>query len=238
MSSTSKRPTAVEEVMHSVISRIRSGELLPGDQLPNEQQIALENGVGRGSVREAMRILRSLGVVSVRHGDGTFVSPPGELPYFEPLLVRLLLDGPTMDQLRELRLVVEWGMLPLILSNRTTEDLEALAKAVTTLRDEASLADTSASRLVELDLAFHRALADATHNPAVARLYRTIMELYTPAIAGAYESHEPASAGAQLHESLLTAIGSRDRSAAEESLRDAAGAWGAWKERSDPNSSM
>ena len=222
-----RRRSAVEIVLDSILQDIRSRRLVPGDRLPNEQRIADDRAVSRGSVREAMRTLTSLGLVEVRHGDGSFVATPGGLPYFDPLLCQLLLDQPSRDQLRELRLVVERGMVPLLLASANDDDLRALRSAADEL-NAAARDGAAPDKLADADLAFHDALGAATHNPSVARLYAFVMQLYRPAIEGAYEAKRPAVRGARFHLAVIDAIVRRDHDRAISAVEESVAAWGAW----------
>ncbi|TVQ22930.1 MAG: FadR family transcriptional regulator [Spirochaetaceae bacterium] len=225
-----RRRSAVEIVLDAIMHDIRHGTVVSGDRLPNETQLAEAHAVSRGSVREAMRTLASLGLVDIRHGDGTFVSTPGSLPYFEPLLCQLLLDQPSRDQLRELRLVVERGMIALVLASATDDDVRALRAAADALA-AAARDGFAPDRLADADLAFHDALGAATHNPVVARLYGFVMQLYRPAIEGAYEDRRPAARGARYHRALVDAIAARDHDRAIAEVEASVAAWGAWSRR-------
>ena len=226
-SESNRRPSAVEIVLESIFTRIRTGELGPGDRLPNEQVIATENRVSRSSVREAMRTLATLGLVDIRHGDGTYVARPGRLPYFEPLLCQILLDRPSSEQLRELRMVIERGMVPLLIRNTTPDDLAALHACTTALADAAE-AEAESEELSRMDLHFHEILGAATHNISVARLYNFVMQLYQPSITEAYREKHPAARGAELHYQLTEAIKKQNEHEILTTIKESVAAWGSW----------
>ena len=75
MQSSFRRPVLNELIRDYVKQHILDHGLSAGDPLPSETQLAQELGVGRGSVREAIKALQSLGIVEVRHGDGLYVRP-------------------------------------------------------------------------------------------------------------------------------------------------------------------
>ena len=64
------------QVVQQFQAQVRSGKLHPGDKLPPERELAVQFGVGRNSIREALRELDLLGIVESRHGEGTFVANP------------------------------------------------------------------------------------------------------------------------------------------------------------------
>ncbi|WP_231687891.1 GntR family transcriptional regulator [Bacillus sp. FJAT-27251] len=69
-----KRVTVTEQVMEQMASWITSNELKPGDKLPNERQLAEEFGVNRGRIRESLRALALIGLITIKPGEGSFVS--------------------------------------------------------------------------------------------------------------------------------------------------------------------
>ena len=71
-----KRKPISAEILHMITDNILAGNLKPGDKLPTEFELAESLGVGRNSVREAIKMLHSLGVVEVKMGAGTFIAGP------------------------------------------------------------------------------------------------------------------------------------------------------------------
>ncbi|MFC5653665.1 FadR/GntR family transcriptional regulator [Paenibacillus solisilvae] len=69
-----KRITVTEQIMEQIVQLIRSGELKPGQQLPNERDLAEQFGVTRGRVREALRALSLVGLITIKSGEGSFVN--------------------------------------------------------------------------------------------------------------------------------------------------------------------
>lgn len=76
-----------EQVVHFILEQIRQGELRPGERLPPERELAARLGVGRPSLREALRALATLGVLRIQQGDGIYISsldPETLLAPYEP----------------------------------------------------------------------------------------------------------------------------------------------------------
>ncbi len=145
--------------------RIESGALLPGDRLPTEQQIALAHGVSRTVVREAVHQLKSRGLLRSRQGSGVFVAEP-------PLAQDLSFDATVLDsmdavvQVREVRRALEGETAALAAMRASNAQIAALRRALRAIdRSTAGGGDG-----VDEDLAFHRAIAEATGNPQFTRL--------------------------------------------------------------------
>ena len=104
------RPIDNTSVVQQVIDRLTYAmiykELRPGDKLPTEMELASSFGVGRNSIREAIKILVSFGVLDIRRPEGTFVTNGFSDKMINPLLYGIILDqSDSIDSLKELR---EW----------------------------------------------------------------------------------------------------------------------------------
>ncbi len=199
-------PPAVDRVILRVRELLLSRALLPGDKLPNENELAELFGVSRGSVREAMKVLASYGIVTIRAGDGTRVATENQGGLFDPLLFQMLLSKPDRQALRELRQLLELGMVPLLAAHAGPEDLPALHAALD--RSAALVADgcTDADILTDADLAFHRALGTAAHNALVERIYGFVMDFLRPTVRDTYVYARSGDHGLATHTAILQAV--------------------------------
>jgi GntR family transcriptional regulator, transcriptional repressor for pyruvate dehydrogenase complex len=146
-------------------AQLSAGALSPGDRLPTEAQIAAQHGVSRTVVREAVHQLKSRGLLRSRQGSGVFVAaPPKNQPLaFDPTVLESMT---AVIQVVELRRVLEGEMAALAAQRATREQVRALKRAVLAI-------DTAVGEGrdgVDEDMAFHRAIAEATGNPQFTRL--------------------------------------------------------------------
>ncbi|MEA5011747.1 MAG: GntR family transcriptional regulator [Angelakisella sp.] len=186
-----KKASAVEQVSSQIISWIESGAYSVGQRLPSEAKIAEETSISRSSVREAIRLLSASGVLTVRHGSGTYVA---QLPNRQVLCsnadnsVASVLDavGCTIDEHMEFRISLEKAIMELIVANATDEDIDKL-KSVNQQLEHASKNDADAQEQLELDLEFHRQLGKCTHNPLMAALYNEMMDFFSQKIHSMYD---------------------------------------------------
>ncbi len=149
-----------DQVAQQLGAEIEAGRLAPGDRLPPESALALQFGVSRTVLREAVSRLKSLGLLASRQGSGVFVSAR---PPFQPLNfdARHGQSREAVVQMAEVRRALEAEVAALAAQRRSAADVRRLKQAVAAL-DKAVLAGGDG---VEEDLRFHRALADAAHNP-------------------------------------------------------------------------
>jgi GntR family transcriptional repressor for pyruvate dehydrogenase complex len=192
-----------------MLERIGSGQWRPGTVVPSERQLVEELGVSRVPVREALSMLKSLGIVEIRQGRRSCVRAmdTAMLQQLFPLVFRL--EGQeSFLQIFDLRLAVESRTAFLAAERRSAADVDALADL--TRRFRANHSDESPA-FVELDLAFHVRLAEATGNAFFPLLLRTFsgFVIYSQS-EGCRNSLERRIRAVQSHESILDAIADRD----------------------------
>ena len=196
-----------------IAEQIDGGALKPGDRLPTEQRLAAAYGVSRTVVREAVHQLRSQGLVRSRQGSGVFVTaPPAHRALaFDPKVLESL---DAVVQMVELRRVIEGEMAALAAKRATrvqVADLKRALLAIDSATDRGELG-------VEQDLAFHRAIGEATGNPQFVRLLG-ILEAYLRDAMTVTKGYESMRADfmeqvRREHRAILDAVAAGDEKAA------------------------
>ena len=174
------RPIDNTSVVQQVIDRLTYAmiykELRPGDKLPTEMELAASFGVGRNSIREAIKILVSFGVLEIRRPEGTFVANGFSDKMINPLLYGIILDqSDSIDSLKELREWVDLGILELAMEKAEPEDIFQLEEQLNKLLTEINGGD--AHKIFVADDEFHEAISTAAHNSLlgqIAKLVRTL----------------------------------------------------------------
>ncbi len=163
-----KRKSLAEEVASRLQGQIVSGKFGVGEKLPTEPQLMQAYGVGRSSVREAIRILSNSGMLSVRQGLGTFVS--SRYATSEPIGSRFgRADASDLDDIRQ---ILEMKIAEKAALNRTKADLREIKKRLDAV-EKADFGD-SLDECIDADIAFHAALAAASHNAILAEFYEMV----------------------------------------------------------------
>jgi GntR family transcriptional regulator, transcriptional repressor for pyruvate dehydrogenase complex len=154
-----------DQLAARLIARIEKGALQPGDRLPTEAQLSADHGVSRSVVREAVHQLKSRGLLHSRQGSGVFVA---SAPVLQPLAfdARTLAATDAVLQIVELRRVLEGEIAALAAQRATRAQVAGLRKALKAI-DSAMAGGADG---VAEDLAFHRAIGEATGNPLFSRL--------------------------------------------------------------------
>jgi GntR family transcriptional repressor for pyruvate dehydrogenase complex len=211
------RPLAAERLSDRLAAELRqridSGALAAGEKLPTEQALATQYAVSRTVVREAVSRLRSMGLVVARQGSGVFVTTTDAARplAFEPAV---LADLSAVLEVVEVRRSLESEVAALAASRANRAQRSAIERALAEV--DASVASGSAG--IEQDLAFHRAIADASGNSQFPRLLRHLAQYLRHAMA-VTRSNESMKAEfiaqvRQEHRAIADAIAARDPDAA------------------------
>ncbi|MFJ8062856.1 FadR/GntR family transcriptional regulator [Streptomyces sp. NPDC096142] len=211
----------VEQAAARLRAQIAAGEWPVGTRLPGETTLATELGVGRSTVREALRALAGAGLVRPRQGAGVFVVATEAAEDWPTRLRRA-----AVTDVYEVRMGVEVQAARLAASRRTAEDVTALERALEARRT-ASGADDIA--FVDADIAFHAAVVAAAHNPVLADLFGQFTPVLREGLVDLLaltelRAHDP-NTGDDAHEALVRAVAEGDAETAAEVL---------WAELEDP----
>ena len=188
---------AFEEICETIRDQLSAGILRPGDKLPPERELALQLGVGRNAVREAMRSLEFAGVLELRKGTkgGAFIrqGDPGAMTQVLQDLMHL--GSISLDELTEARLHILEVVVGLACDRATKADLQALRDNV----DMTERVTVAGDYLARLDCSqeFYRLLSVATKNQALCVLVESLTEVLMKYLRASV------AAGARVHRDLI-----------------------------------
>ncbi|MFG1375787.1 FadR/GntR family transcriptional regulator [Xanthobacter autotrophicus] len=220
-----RAPSLAETLAHRLREEIASGRLQPGERLPTEHQMAETYGVSRPIVREAVGRLKHDGLVTTRQGAGAFVAEPGAASTFR-LDIADLSDKVEMRAIVELLMAVEATATAHAAVRRSDEDLARIGGQLDAMQDAIDRGEPG----VDEDMAFHRAIVEATGNPYFRDLSQfldhRVRYFIRTARANTARLGGLPQAVQREHEAIFAAIEKKDpaaaRAAAEEHLRNAA----------------
>lgn len=173
---TARRTGLVDQVIDQIRQSVTKGEWPVGHRIPNETDLVDALGVGRNTVREAVRALSHAGILEVRQGDGTYVRATSEV---SGALRRLC--GTELRDVLQVRRGLEVEGARLAAANRTDDDLAEL-RVLLARRDEHERAGRH-DDFTHADVEFHLAVVRASHNVVLAELYRGLLEAITASVA-------------------------------------------------------
>jgi GntR family transcriptional repressor for pyruvate dehydrogenase complex len=209
-----ERRKVYELVAERLIARIGDG-LEAGDPLPPEREIMQQYAVGRSSVREALRMLESRGLIE-SHGNGAFVVAEPRNPFTDGLGM-LLADGQTgLQQLFEVRRLLEGEIAGLAAERRSAAQLTRLHASIQAM----SAGLDSEDSYITADIDFHLILAEATGNRFVVHLMHAVRDQLRAAFGTVFHvPGSPASSVAE-HRAIAEAVASRSGERARDLMNE------------------
>jgi GntR family transcriptional repressor for pyruvate dehydrogenase complex len=208
-----------ESIVDQIRQLMRQGQLRPGDRLPTERELCERFGVSRVTVREALRMLESSGLVEIRVGarGGSFVTIPTSEHIGDGLTDMLSLSALTAADVTEVRLVLEVGMVPQVCARATEEDLAALDE----ICQRSRAAIHGGTYPMSLSAEFHARVAASTHNPALRMLIDSFRGPIRMSLKSAKQTApEMGVLGTEEHEAFTAAVRRRDPELAARIMRE------------------
>lgn len=207
---TPGKSTAVQDALVTMIEQAGLGL---GDRLPPEVALAASLGVGRSTIREAMNRWEGLGIIRRRRGDGTYLTARVQASY-GPLPTLIRLEGEALLRLLEVRRVLETATV------RRAAELATPAqrKDIAVLCDELLRIVDAGLPYREADMAFHRAISDATGNPMFGQLLVQLEHAFERSEDAPFSRNAFGLASFPIHRDLSDAIGRGDPDGAEAAI--------------------
>ena len=216
-------PLSQDSVPLLVIERIKEAlvnkELRPGDYLPSEDSLVRSLGVGKSSVREAVKMLQAMGVVEVRRGQGTLIRQHLGDDIINPLIFQLIMEGGKIDDVVDIRMMFEPAYSILAMHRATEDDIASIKATI----DHFETVIAQGTQQAEDDIAFHRAILKATYNPFVIRIGETILQLFMASISRSMS--DIPSVALSDHKRILAAFLSKDEAALRAAILQSFEGW-------------
>ena len=184
-----ERASVSSTVMDQIVQYLLSGDLKPGDKLPTEHEFAQQLGVGRNSIREAIKMLSSIGVIEIKRGAGTFIAESMSASILNPLILSLVFEQGASGELLELRFLLDTGVAELVIEKARDQDIKRLEDANQQFHEETLREDhDNPHALRDFDLNFHRLFYDLAGNTLLNKIAQAIYTLFFASIEETVEA--------------------------------------------------
>lgn len=200
-----------EEIIEQVRDLFTSGRMKAGDRLPSERELAQQLNVGRSTVREAIRVMESMGLVTVRAGEGTFLVAAAGGAGADSVAAAFLPSWDSQHNYFEVRRVIEPDLAALAARRATPEQIEKMQGLLKEQEEEIRRGGTG----MRSDTAFHYLLAEAAGNEVLVRIMDSLMDRLQETRANSLRVAGRPVQSLKQHQALLKAIEARDAKAAE-----------------------
>jgi GntR family transcriptional repressor for pyruvate dehydrogenase complex len=210
------RTTLTASAFEQLITYVVNGDWKAGDRIPPERELCQQLGIARTSLREALKAMELIGMLESRVGDGTFVCARSEF-LSRPLLWAFTgTDHAELKDIMEAREFVERDLAGLAATRATDAELEVIAASLRTMRESVARGES----ILEADMAFHLAIADAAHNQVLRNAVQLLRNLIRQWIVLKLMIPDVPAKVLKQHEKIFKAIRARDAAGARKAMWD------------------
>ncbi len=209
-----KKTRIAEEVADRIRELMLDGTFPSGDPLPSERHLAERFGVSRGSIRDALRTLETIGLVETRHGQGTFPLELSVDRLVAPLASVMSYRADLQDELLDVRRMFEPAVARVAALRATEEDLADLQRILEVQRLKLKAGQ---SAIVE-DTAFHAVMARATRNRVIMSIMATLNDLLVESRTNSLLQKGRPSRSLDGHEAVVAALRRHDAEGASQAM--------------------
>jgi len=210
------RTTLTSDIYRKMVTHLIRGDWSPGERIPPERELCLQLGVGRASLREALKALEIMGMIETRLGDGTYVCQRSEF-LSRPLLWAITSSSEAEAQeLVEARKLIEVELAGLAAERATPADLKEIGVHLDQM--ESSTGDVD--QFQRSDIAFHVAVAQASHNNILMNALLLIRNLLHNWIGSTLRIQGVAERALQQHQRIFLAVAKKDPAGARAAMQN------------------
>lgn len=191
----------VDKIEITLQEYFRNENFMPGDAIPKEVELADAMGVSRTAIREALTRFKLLGIIESKKNRGMIITQPDILGNMQRVLNSRLLDSETMNEIFEMRLVLEMGICELLFLKKNPSNLDVLEQIV--LTEEKS---TSKQEKLKCDVDFHSTLYKISGNKTIQRFQRMLLPIFDYVDNRLHVSKQQENASFVSHRILLNTL--------------------------------
>ncbi|NYT22124.1 FadR family transcriptional regulator [Alcaligenaceae bacterium] len=196
-----RKVTLLMEVVNAIADLMMRGVWRPGDMIPTEKELADRFGVGRSTIREAIKSLAVFGILEARPGEGSFVQQPDSDVLSGAFLWGLLLSERNIDELVDVRILIECECARLAAEKRNQTDLDILSELLEKMKKE-----RNNKELLALDNQFHIEIARISQNALLKNISQTIQRMVGVWFLSAYDRSDTRVDALAEHTAIFSAI--------------------------------
>ena len=211
-----KSRSLIDQASKMLTKFIMNKDVVTGDFLPPEPVLCKDLGVSRSTLREAVSILESRGLVKRMHGQGVKIVEESQRATTDMLQLLVKRNGLTINELIEVRNIIEVKSAELAAERATTEDVASIKKALQIMQTK----NVSLNDYAKADIEFHIAVAQATHNSVLILIIETIRPLLHDVIMTTLKSNSRPEQSLHYHEKIFSAIENGDKQNASKAMME------------------
>jgi GntR family transcriptional repressor for pyruvate dehydrogenase complex len=210
------RISAIEQSSEILKAYIMEGNLKIGNFLPPEMELCKRLGIGRSTLREAIKILELQGFIKKKQGVGMMVVNESDKAALDMLQLMLKRNESTMEELTDVRNIIEVRTSELAAIHATPEDIREIEEHVQVMKNSIA----TQTDYFEADIGFHLAIAKASHNSLFQFILNTIRPLIEEMIQETLKTGQRPEQSMKYHEKIFEAIRQNDPDSAVKAMKE------------------
>ncbi len=215
MIAKSKCTMIVDDILAKIVNRVYAA----GDRLPPESELCEAYGVSRVTIRESLKKLEMMDVISIEQGRGTFVKKYNLGNFMQPMFNLIDFGSFDIRTIYDARLFIETGSCRLAALNRSEEDIEDLRALIRRMSMIHELGgDCGTPSIHEIDSEFHIRVARAANNEILKAAVVNLEKISMACAERIHKSHAVMERAISDHQKIFDAIVARDPDAAERAV--------------------
>lgn len=208
------RSNLCDIILDDITRDIIDGVLKPGEKIAGEYELAKKYEVSRFTVREAMKKLDSMGLITIKHGIGSFVNEITPESFMKPLLPVLVMSNIDIQEICEARLPLEVQSISLCIDRIDGEKLDEMKKIVEEM--EKVLENREFDKYNELDIRFHLLIARASKNRVIFEMLNTLQDMLREQLKREVTAPDSRERSIKRHKLMIEAIEHREKELAKQ----------------------
>jgi len=209
-----KRNNLCNLIVEDIKKNIIGGILKPGEKISGEFEFAEQYEVSRFTVREAMKMLDSMGLITIRHGIGSFVNEVTPKSFMKPLLPVLMMSDTDIERICEARLPLEVQAIYLCVDRIDKEELSKMKQLIEKMDKALSIKEFD--NYNELDIEFHLLIAKASKNQVIFEILNTLQDMLREQMKRVSAAPDSKERSIKRHKLMVEAIENKEKELARQ----------------------
>ncbi len=218
-----RKGTVVDNIIESFRDAFYDGRFKMGEKLPTEFELMDELGVSRNSLREAMKILTTLGLVEIRRGDGTYVCDEIKPNIMDTTIYSMLFERSSAQEIGELRQLLDENVLRMAIHKCSDNDIEVMQEYINRMR--VCFAEGQLAKASRLDYDFHLYLSKCADNRLLHRIVSGVYALFENSIEQNIRTEELFAKADQHHQAIVDCLKARDQAKVSDVVAQSLSSW-------------
>ncbi|QAT50290.1 FadR family transcriptional regulator [Caproiciproducens sp. NJN-50] len=219
----SEKKTVVRQIIEYMQKQIIKGYYKPGMKIPNEYELISELQVSRNSLREAIKILTTMGIMEIRRGDGTYVCSQLNQSTFDTIVYSVISKLSSNTELLELREVLDDATVRMAIRKTSPDDVAQLKENVQSMAEAVKKGQYELAQ--EMDYQFHMSLIDSCHNIFFGYILKGVYSIFQSSIGETVKLEKIDSKAPQYHQRIIDCIETKDFEHVHEVVEDSLQSW-------------